>query len=62
MPVATVAFQTMGNWPKEGDAPADGNPESRPYFIDGCKAWAADGPVVERLFPVHFAPKPAGGA
>jgi hypothetical protein len=62
MPVATVAFQTMGNWPKDEDLPADGSPPERPYFIDGCKAWAADGPVVERLFPVHFARKAAGGA
>ena len=48
MPMATVAFQTMGNW-KPG--PPDGQ---KPHFIDGCKAWAADGPVVQRLFPMHY--------
>ncbi|MFN0163829.1 MAG: DUF2889 domain-containing protein [Burkholderiales bacterium] len=58
MPAATVAFQTMGSWPKKDEAPptnADGSLK-RPYFIDGCKSWAADGPVVERLYPMHFQP------
>jgi hypothetical protein len=54
MPAATVAFQTMSSWPKKGEPP----PEHKPYFIDGCKAWAADGPVVERLYPLHFRPAP----
>ena len=60
MPAATVAFQTMGSWPKAGDAkgearpvPLPGSPKARPYFIDGCKAWAAEGEVVERLYPLH---------
>ena len=48
MPMATVAFQTMGSW-KPG---AEG--EEKPRFIDGCKAWASDGPVVKRLFPLHY--------
>jgi len=26
----------------------------KPYFIDGCKAWASDSPVVQRLFPMHY--------
>lgn len=52
MPMATVAFQTMGSW-KAKPAPA-GNAGKKPYFIDGCKAWAADGPVVKRLFPLHY--------
>ena len=57
MPAATVAFQTMGSWPKEGQVATEEHPDTakkRPYFIDGCKAWASDGPVVERLFPLHY--------
>ena len=50
MPMATVAFQTMGEWKaKPGDSA-----DKKPSFIDGCKAWAADGPVVKRLFPLHY--------
>ena len=52
MPVATVAFQTMGSWKAEPSTEA--NPGPKPHFIDGCKAWASDGPVVQRLFPMHF--------
>jgi hypothetical protein len=48
MPMATVAFQTMGNW----KASLQGG--EKPPFIDGCKAWASDGPVVKRLFPLHY--------
>lgn len=53
-PVATVAFQTLGEWPEEGQPvpPPDPNAE-RPHFIDGCKAWASDGEVVAKLYP-HF--------
>jgi len=50
MPMATVAFQTMGSW-KQGPGEAAG---AKPHFIDGCKAWAADGPVVKKLFPLHY--------
>src|SRR6185503_8992481 len=50
MPAATVAFQTMGSWkPQEGASAA-----AKPGFIDGCKAWASDGPVVKKLFPMHY--------
>jgi len=59
MPAATVAFQTIGGWPRPGQAATASRPDTdparkKPYFIDGCKAWASDGPVVERLFPLHF--------
>jgi hypothetical protein len=57
MPAATVAFQTMGSWPKAGKVATEAAPDQgkrKPYFIDGCKAWAADGPVVQRLFPLHY--------
>jgi len=52
MPAATVAFQTMGSWKSGPGGSAD--PEQKPHFIDGCKAWASDGPVVKRLFPLHY--------
>jgi hypothetical protein len=51
MPMATVAFQTMGSWKQTEDAAETGK---KPLFIDGCKAWAADGPVVKKLFPLHY--------
>ena len=57
MPMATVAFQTMGSWPKGGKVATEAEPDTsqkKPYFIDGCHAWAADGPVVKRLFPLHY--------
>jgi len=57
MPAATVAFQTMGSWPKAGQVATEERPDQsaqKPYFIDGCKAWAADGPVVQRLYPMHY--------
>ncbi|MDW8469043.1 MAG: DUF2889 domain-containing protein [Burkholderiales bacterium] len=53
MPVATVAFQTIGSWPKAGDKPA-ADTSKKPYFIDGCHSWAADGEVVKRLFPMYY--------
>jgi len=57
MPAATVAFQTMGSWPKAGAVATEDKPDAgarKPYFIDGCRAWASDGPVVQRLFPLHY--------
>jgi hypothetical protein len=57
MPAATVAFQTMGSWPKPGQAALKEPPEDsgeKPRFIDGCKAWASDGEVVKRFYPMHF--------
>ena len=61
MPAATVAFQTIGSWPKAGEVATEEKPDQnakKPYFIDGCRAWASDGEVVKRLFPLHYrAPK-----
>lgn len=60
MPAATVAYQTMGSWPKESDAKSEvkpvalpGKAAAKPYFLDGCKAWSSDGEVVARLYPMH---------
>jgi len=57
MPAATVAFQTIGSWPKAGAVATEEHPDQsakKPYFIDGCRAWASDGEVVKRLFPLHY--------
>jgi hypothetical protein len=65
MPAATVAYQTMGSWPKEGDANAtaggevkpvamSAEPGAKPYFLDGCKAWSTQGEVVAKLYPMHY--------
>ena len=57
MPAATVAFQTIGSWPKAGEVATEEHPDQgakKPYFIDGCRAWASDGEVVKRLFPLHY--------
>lgn len=56
LPAATVAFQTLGSWPEEGQPVPAPDPDfktERPHFVDGCKAWATDGEVVAKLFP-HF--------
>jgi hypothetical protein len=65
-PVATTAFQTVGSGKARELAlahrnkigkppkPVDPNaPRQKPYVIDNCYAWAADGPVVRRWAP-HF--------
>jgi hypothetical protein len=68
MPAATVAFQTLASWPREGEVATEKKPDTnpkRPYFIDGCRAWAADGEVVQKLFPLHYRPRAeraAGGS
>ena len=57
-PMATVAFQTIGGWRSEGDGPREAPMQrgGKPYFIDGCIAWASDGEVVATLHP-EFAGK-----
>jgi len=55
MPAATVAFQTMGRWkPEKDEAAAQPRKTDKPGFIDGCKAWASDGPVVKKVYPMHY--------
>jgi hypothetical protein len=69
-PVATTAFQTMSSGkarelnrahlaksgnpsePAASDAPA--KPRRKPYVIDTCHAWAADGAVVKRWAPDFY--------
>lgn len=59
-PMATVAFQAISGGgklarPKHG---TDEAAQARPFAINGCKAWADNGPMVARYFP-KFAIKPA---
>jgi hypothetical protein len=56
LPVATVAFQTLGGWREDGEPVSRPDPDhktKRPHFLDGCKAWASDGEIVATLYP-HF--------
>jgi len=57
-PMATVAFQTMGPGRdpdlRERKGAPRGPLDRKPYFIDGCHAWASDGPIVAREFPEFF--------
>ena len=68
-PVATTAFQTVssrkardlnrehraktGTLPKPDATKASSKPPRKPYVIDTCHAWAADGEVAKRWTP-HF--------
>ncbi len=50
----TVAFQSLGKWSlhaAEGLEDVAARLTVEPRFIDGCHAWAADGPIVAILFP-----------
>jgi hypothetical protein len=66
-PVATTAFQTVSSGKarelerthraKSNPAPqvaAPSTPRRKPYVIDTCHAWAADGPVVKRWAPDFY--------
>ena len=69
-PVATTAFQTVSSGKarelnrahraKSGDLPRPATvetadkPRRRPYVIDTCHAWAADGAVVKRWAPDFY--------
>jgi hypothetical protein len=69
-PVATTAFQTVssgkareldrahraksGNMPETPDSGASPKPRRKPYVIDTCHAWAADGTVVKRWAPDFY--------
>ncbi len=47
MPIATVAFQTVAEWEAQ-------DPTKKPFQLDGCHAWAADGPITKALLPQFY--------
>jgi hypothetical protein len=64
-PVATTAFQTMSSgkarelnraWRERMGHKVDrtARRKGKPYVIDACHAWAADGPVVKRWAPDYY--------
>jgi len=55
-PIATTAYQTMyGDLRHEAKpAPQPGEPQKRPFEIDGCYSWASDGPMVKLYYPDHY--------
>jgi hypothetical protein len=62
-PIATVAFQTISveknrrraQNPEEGRLISDTHKITRkPPFLDGCHAWATDGPAVKEQFPQFY--------
>ena len=46
--MGTVAFQAV--YGRRGDR-RNRSPDRKPWVIDGCHAWASDGPVVKTEFP-----------
>src|SRR5215468_3237534 len=64
-PVATTAFQTVSSgkarelnraWREKmgHKVEAKAKRKGKPYVIDNCYAWAADGPVVKRWAPDYY--------
>ena len=52
--LGTVAMQAMYGRRRSGNSVDN---TRKPWVIDGCHAWAADGPVVEREFPDWYTGK-----
>ena len=62
-PAVTTLFQTMthGKSPEGRDAmDHHGTVSERPFFIDGCYSWRADGPIVAEIFPQFATTRSAG--
>ena len=56
----TIGYQTLSGWSlrsAEGMQDVPLRAEGQPRFIDGCRGWASDGPVVAVLMPEHFRPR-----
>jgi len=61
--MATVAIQTMFGEKRRSGGEIQDPPGHKPFVIDGCFSWAADGPIVEREYPDWYTgPKDAKGA
>jgi hypothetical protein len=60
--IAATAMQTLatsirGEGKRNVFSPVPGADPSRPPLIDSCHGYAADGPVVETLWPLHYRPR-----
>jgi hypothetical protein len=60
--IAATAMQTLatsvrGEERRNVFPPVPGADPSRPPLIDTCHGYASDGPVVEKLWPLHFRPR-----
>lgn len=53
----TAAAAAREQRKREFFAPLSGTDPSRPGLIDSCIGYAADGPVVQRYWPIHFRPR-----
>ena len=51
--MATAAFQALYGR-RRAQGKEDAKARRRPWVIDGCHAWAADGPVVKAEFPEWY--------
>jgi hypothetical protein len=45
-PMATTAFQTLSGYRR-----ANGDPERRPFQLDGCRGWDSRGQLVREYYP-----------
>jgi hypothetical protein len=62
-PAVTTLFQTMSNGKSPDDRSAMDHHRgvtTRPFFIDGCHSWRADGPAVAEIFPQFATNRSAG--
>jgi hypothetical protein len=54
IPLASTVYQTIAFGKHPDEQPvlrAAGELHERPFFIDGCHSWRADGPVVLAIYP-----------
>jgi hypothetical protein len=52
-PIATTAYQTMASR-RQKERESGDRPKNRPWVLDTCHAWRADGPVVKEFFPEFY--------
>lgn len=65
VPAITTLYQAMGmgKHPEDRNALAEARASGiRPFFLDGCYSWRADGPAVRQHFPEFAAREPEEGS
>jgi hypothetical protein len=53
-PLATTAYQSIVPRKIHVSKTHDDKPEKRPVIVDTCHAFAADGPIVQRMWPDYY--------